>query len=205
MPSWDRGFRVGHASFSPYMPSGDVNADLLGDRIILVGGLDSEAAQAITAQLLMLERQDPGEEISLYVNSEGGPIDAALAVYDAMNLVSCPVATVCIGAARGGAALVVAAGDPGRRAALPNSRLMMRAPRGEFTGSSAEAESLAAEALRLERLVVELFSKHTGLTPDEVQEDLSRSRYLTAREAQARGLIDKVIERPPHAWRGIIK
>ena len=204
MSSWDRRFQVGRASFTPFIPGGDVGAELLADRIIMVGDLDGEAARAITANLLLLEREQPDEEISLYINSEGGPIDAALAVYDAIHLVTCPVATVCIGVARGGAALLVAAGDPGRRAALPNSRLMMRAPRGEFSGSPADGESMVNEILRLQRQVVELFCKHTGLTPEEVEEDLSRSRYLGAREALERGLIDKVIERPPRAWRGII-
>ena len=204
MPSWNRHFQVGHASFTPFASGDHVEAELLADRIIMVGGLDHAAAQVITANLLLLERQDPAEEISLYINSEGGPIDAALAVYDAINLVACPVSTCCLGVSRGGAALLVAAGDPGRRAALPSSRLMMRGPRGEFEGSAAEAESMAVESLRLHRLVVELFCKHTGLTPAEVEEDLSRSRYLGAREAQERGLIDKVIERPPRAWRGIV-
>jgi ATP-dependent Clp protease protease subunit len=122
-----------------------------------------------------------------------------------MNLVTCPVGTVCIGAARGGAALLVAAGDPGRRAALPSSRLMLRAPSADLTGLAGDAESMAAEALRLHHLVVELFCKHTGLSPHEVEVDLSRSRYLGAREAQERGFVDKVIERPPRAWRGIIR
>ena len=205
MPSWDRRYQVGHASFTPFLSSGDVEAELLGDRIIMVDALDDATTRAITANLLLLERLDPSQEISLYVNSEGGPIDAALAVYDAMNLVSCPVATVCIGGARGGAALLVAAGEPGRRAALPNSRLMMNVPRGEFTGSAVDAEAMVAEALRLQRLVVDLFSKHTGRTPEEVEVDLSRSRFLTARQAQERGLVDKIIERPPRAWRAIIQ
>ena len=94
MPSWDRRYQVGHASFTPFLSSGDVEAELLGDRIIMVDALDDATTRAITANLLLLERLDPSQEISLYVNSEGGPIDAALAVYDAMNLVSCPVATV---------------------------------------------------------------------------------------------------------------
>lgn len=205
MSSWDRRFQVGHASFTPFLPSGDVEAELLGDRIIMVDAMDDAAARVITANLLLLERLDPTEEVSLYVNSEGGPIDAALAVYDAMNLVTCPVATVCIGGARGGAALLVAAGAPGRRVALPNSRLMMSAPGAEFTGSVADAEGMAAEALRLQRLVVELFSKHTGLSPEEIENDLSRPHYLDARQAQERGLVDRIIERPPRAWRGIIQ
>ena len=199
------GFQVGHASFTPFSAGGDVEGELLQDRIILVGDIDSAAAELLTASLLLLERQNPSDEISLYVNSAGGPIDAALAMYDAMNLVSCPVATVCIGSARGGAALLVAGGAPGRRAALPNSRFMLRAPRGEFEGTAAEAEGIAAEATRLHQAVSALLCKHTLLTPAEVDEALAKSVYLGAADALAAGIVDEIIERPPRAWRGIIK
>lgn len=198
-------FHVGHASFTPFSPGSDVEGELLQDRIILVGDIDAAAAELLIASLLLLERQNPTEEISLYVNSAGGPIDAALAIYDAMNLVSCPVATVCIGSARGGAALLVAGGATGRRAALPNSRFMLRAPRSEFEGTAAEAEGIAAEATRLHQAVSALLSKHTRLTPAEVDAMLSKSIYLGAADALAAGIVDKVIERPPRAWRGIIK
>lgn len=201
----DHRFQVGHASLTPFGAGDDAEAALRADRIIMVGALDVAAAEAITAQLLVLESEDPNQEISLYVNSDGGPIEAALAVYDAMNLVTCPVSTVCIGSARGGAALLVAAGDPGRRAALPNSRFMLRAPRGEFDGSAADAEGIAAEATRLHQLVGDLFRKHTGLTVEEVEAALSRFRFLGAREAQQAGIVDRVVERPPRAWREIIK
>lgn len=201
----ERRFDVGRASFTPYGPGGDLESDLLLDRIIMVGDLGPAAAEAVTANLLLLERQDGDAEVSLYVNSAGGPIDTFLAVYDAMHLVSCPIATVCIGAARGGAALLVAAGDPGRRAALPNSRFMLHAPRAEFTGSAGDAESVAAEARRLHTLVSGLFLKHSALNADEVEQALTRSRFLGAEEAQRAGIVDKVIERPPRAWRGIMK
>ena len=198
-------FVVGHASFTPFTPGGNVENDLLQDRIIMLGDLGVDSAALLTANLLLLERQDPGEEIYLYINSAGGPIEAALAMYDAINLVSCPVATVCIGAAQGGAALLVTAGAPGRRAALPNSRFMLGAPRGDFEGSATDAAAIAEEAARLHELVHALFCKHTSMTPEAVTEALTRIRYLSATEALSAGIVDKVIERPPRAWRGIIK
>ena len=201
----DPRFQLGHASFSPFAPGSEVEDELLQDRVIMVGDLDNAAAELLIANLLLLERRNPREEVSLYINSRGGPIDAALAMYDTINLVSCPVATVCIGSARGGAALLVAAGAAGRRAALPNSRFMLRAPRGDFQGTAAEAEGIATEATRLHQAVCELFGKHTRLTPAEVDEALSRSVYLGATDALRAGIVDKVIERPPRAWRGIIK
>lgn len=201
----DRQFQVGRASFSPFASGGEMEGELLQDRIIMVGDFDNGAAQLLAANLLLLERQNPTEEISLYINSAGGPIDAALAMYDAMNLVSCPVSTVCMGSARGGAALLVAAGTPGRRAALPNSRFMLRAPQGEFEGTAADAEDIAAEAARLHDLVRELFCKHTSLTAEQVDEALSKSRYLGSADAVRAGIVDKVIERPPRAWRGIME
>ncbi len=198
----DRPFQVGHASFTPFGASGSMESELLQDRVIMIGDLDGASAELLTANLLVLERQDPTTEISLYINSAGGPIDAALAMYDAMNLVACPVSTVCIGSARGGAALLVAAGAPGRRAALPSSRFMLRAPRGEFDGTAADAEGIVAEAARLHELVTELFLKHTNLAPEALEDALTKSRFLGAAEAVTAGLVDKVIERPPHAWRG---
>jgi ATP-dependent Clp protease protease subunit len=200
-----RPFEVGHASFTPFSPGGDIEGDLLQDRIVMIGDVDAAAAERLTATLLMLEGQDSTAEISLYINSAGGPIDAALAMYDAINLVACPVSTACIGSARGGAALLVAAGAPGRRAALPNSRFMLAARRGEFTGTAADAEGIAAEAARLHQLVVDLFSRHTRLSAQALEEALAKFRFLSATEAVQAGIVDRVIERPPRAWRGLVK
>ena len=197
--------RLGHASFTPFSSGGDVQAQLFEDRIITLGELDNVSAELLIGNLLVLERHNPGEEVSLYINSTGGPIDAVLAIYDTMNLVSCPVATVCIGTARGGAALLVAAGAPGRRAALPNSRLMLRTPRSEFAGTAGDAEGITAEAERLHQTVSELFCRHTCLTPAEVKGALTKSLYLGALDALRAGIVDAVIERPPRAWRAIIK
>ena len=200
-----RSQRLGHASFTPFSSGGDVQAQLFQDRIITLGELDNASAELLIANLLLLERNNPAEEVSLYINSTGGPIEAALAIYDIINLVSCPVATVCTGTARGGAALLVAAGAPGRRAALPNSRFMLRAPRSEFEGTAADAEGIAAESTRLHQSVSGLFCRHTCLTPAEVEGALSKSRYMGAPDALRAGIVDALIERPPRAWREIFK
>jgi ATP-dependent Clp protease protease subunit len=200
-----RRFIMGHASFTPFNGGAGIDDVLLQDRVIMVGDLSFEGAQAVVGQLLFLERQDPREEISLYVNAGSGPIDAALALYDAMHLVSCAVSTVCIGTAAGGAALIVAGGAPGRRAALPHSRFILRQPSGEFAGSAADAAVAAAEAKRLRETVVEILARHCGRSAAEIEEQTAHDLHLSAQEALAWGLVDKVIERPPKAWRGIVR
>ena len=185
--------------------SDGVAAELLADRIIMIGALDGDAVEAVTASLLMLGRLSPGTEISLYINSGGGSVESALAIHDTMDLVACPISTVCLGSATGGAVLLVAAGEPGRRATLPSSRFHLVRPHGEFEGSASEATTFAAEAIRAQDLVIQLFSRHCHQSPEEVADALGGGRFFSAREAIAWGLVDKVIERPPKAFRGIIK
>ena len=182
-----------------------MDRELLEERVIVVGALDQGAAELITAQLLLLERDNAEREITLYINSPGGPAESELAVYDTMSVLQCPVATICAGAAAGGAALLVAAGEQGRRSTLPNSRFVLRAPRSEFPGDSAAPETVVEEAARLRTLVTGLFARHTGREPAEVADALRRGRFLGAREAVDWGVVDRVVERPPRAWRGILQ
>ena len=167
---------------------------LLKDRIIFLGtDVNDTAANIIIAQLLFLESDDPDKDITIYINSPGGVITAGLAIYDTMQYVRCPVATVCIGQAASMAAWILAAGTKGMRKALPNSRVMIHQPLGGFRGQATDIEIHANEILNMRTRMNEILSAHTSQDVDKVREDTERDRYLSAMEAKEYGIIDDVI------------
>ncbi len=172
----------------------DVYSRLLKDRIVFLGTeVNDTVANLIIAQLLFLESEDPDKEITLYINSPGGVITAGLAIYDTMQYVRCPVATVCLGQAASMAAVLLAAGASGRRRALPNSRVMIHQPLGGFRGQATDIEIHAREILALRLRLNEILASHTGQSVDKIREDTERDRYLSATDAKEYGILDDVI------------
>jgi len=167
---------------------------LLKDRIIFLGfPIEDAVANVVIAQLLFLESEDPEKDISLYINSPGGSVTAGLAIYDTMQYIRCPVNTICIGEAASMAALLLAAGDPGRRHALPHSRMLLHQPFGGFSGQATDIDIQAQEILYIKQKMTELFAKHTGQPEDRVREDTDRDFYMRPEQAKEYGLIDQVI------------
>ncbi len=172
----------------------DVYSRLLKDRIVFLGTeVNDTVANLIIAQLLFLESDDPDKEVTLYINSPGGVITAGLAIYDTMQYIRCPVATVVLGQAASMGALLLCAGEAGRRRAVPNARVMIHQPAGGFSGQQTDIEIHAREILDVRRRVNEIMAHHTGQTVEQVKLDTERDRYLSAEEAKAYGLIDQVI------------
>ncbi len=173
----------------------DIYSRLLLDRIVFISGqVTDEMANAVCAQLLFLQAQDAKKEISVYVNSPGGSVTAGLAIYDTMQFVKCPVATYCIGQAASMGAVLLAAGTAGKRHALPNARIMIHQPLGGAEGQASDIEITAREILRLKDVLNKILAKHSGKTFDEVVKDTDRDNFMSAEEAKAWGLIDKVVE-----------
>ena len=172
----------------------DIYSRLLQDRIIFISGeVRDEMANAIVAQLLFLQAQDPKKEISVYINSPGGSVTAGLAIYDTMQFVTCPVATYCIGQAASMGAILLTAGAKGKRYALPNARIMIHQPLGGAQGQASDIEITAREILRLKDRLNEILSTHSGKTMEECVKDTDRDHFMSADEACAWGLIDKVL------------
>jgi len=172
----------------------DVYSRLLKDRIVFLGTeVNDTVANLIIAQLLFLESEDPDKEITLYINSPGGVITSGMAIYDTMQYVRCPVSTVCLGQAASMAAVLLAAGEKGRRRALPNSRVMIHQPLGGFRGQATDIEIHAREILALRHRLNEILAFHTGQTTAKIKDDTDRDRYLSAMDAKEYGLIDDVI------------
>jgi len=174
------------------------------ERVIVVTSLDDEAGAMLVSQLITLDRADPDKEVTLFINSAGGSGRAALALYDAMQFVGCSVATVCVGQARAEAAMILAAGAPGRRSALPSSRILVQQPRSFYSGTASEAERAAVEAATLHQSFVDIYVRHCGREVEEVERDMDRGLLLTARDAVGWGVIDAVLERPHGPWSGIL-
>ncbi len=173
----------------------DIYSRLLLDRIVFISGeVNDEMANAVCAQLLFLQAQDPKKEISVYVNSPGGSVTAGLAIYDTMQFVKCPVATYCIGQAASMGAVLLTAGAKGKRHALPNSRIMIHQPWGGAEGKASDIEITAREILRLKEILNGILAKHSGKKMEDVVKDTDRDHFMSAEEAKAWGLIDKVIE-----------
>ena len=174
----------------------DVFSRLLKDRIVFIGApIDDEIANVVVAQLLFLESEDPDKDVMMYVNSPGGDVSAGLAIYDTMQALRCPVATFCVGQAASMASLLLAAGAPGKRLALPNSRILIHQPYTEGTyGQSSDIEIQANEILRMRELLEKLIADHSGKTPEEVNNDIERDKILTAEAAIEYGLIDQILE-----------
>ena len=153
-----------------------------------------EMANAICAQLLFLQSQDPKKEISVYVNSPGGSVTAGLAIYDTMQFVKCPIATYCLGQAASMGAVLLTAGTKGRRFSLPNARIMIHQPWGGAEGKASDIEITAREILRLKEKLNEILAKHSGKKMADVVKDTDRDHFMSAEEAKAWGLIDEVLE-----------
>jgi ATP-dependent Clp protease, proteolytic subunit ClpP len=172
----------------------DIYSRLLKDRIILLGdGVNDHVATLICAQLLFLESEDPEKEIYLYINSPGGLVTAGLAIYDTMQYITCPVATLCMGQAASMGAFLLAAGTPGLRYALPNSRIMIHQPSGGYHGQASDIEIHATEMLRVKKTLNEILAKHSGQKASKIATLTERDNFMSAEEAKALGLIDRVL------------
>lgn len=172
----------------------DIFSRLLKDRIVLLGSEVNDAvASLICAQLLFLESQDPEKEIYLYINSPGGSVTAGMAIYDTMNYITPPVATVCMGRAASMGAFLLSAGQKGMRYALPNSQVMIHQPLGGFQGQATDIDIHAREILRMRETLNGLLAKHTGQPIEKIAQDTERDNFMTAEMAQAYGLVDKVL------------
>lgn len=176
----------------------DIYSRLLKERIIfLVGGVNDAVASLVCAQLLFLEAENPTKEISFYINSPGGYVTAGLAIYDTMQYIRSPVATICMGQASSMGALLLAGGGKGKRFSLPNSRIMIHQPSGGAQGQAADIEIQAQEILRLRERLNEIFVKHTGQSLDVIEKAVERDKFMSPDEAKAFGIIDEVIAGRP--------
>ena len=172
----------------------DIFSRLLKDRIVLLGSEVNDAvASLVCAQLLFLESQDPEKEIYLYINSPGGSVTAGMAIYDTMNYITPPIATVCMGRAASMGAFLLSAGQKGMRYALPNSQVMIHQPLGGFQGQATDIDIHAREILRMRETLNGLLAKHTGQPIEKIAQDTERDNFMTAEMAQAYGLVDKVL------------
>ena len=173
----------------------DIYSRLLNERIIFVGTpIDDQIANLTIAQLLHLESDDPDKEISIYVNSPGGSVYAGLAIYDTMQFIKPEVQTICVGIAMSMGAVLLAGGAPGKRMALPNSRILIHQVWGGVQGQATDIEIHARETLALRARLDEILAQHTGKTAEQIHADSDRDRFFTAQEAAEYGLIDKVID-----------
>jgi len=190
------------ATYPPYViertsrgeRSYDIFSRLLMDRIIFLGTpVNDNVANVIIAQLLFLDAEDPERDIYLYINSPGGSVYSGLAIYDTMQHLRAPVNTFCVGMAASMAAVLVAAGDEGKRSALPNSRLMIHQPSGGARGTAADIEIAANEVLSIRKRLNRILSDHTGQPVEKIAEDVDRDRFMSPEEAREYGLIDQVL------------
>ena len=173
----------------------DIYSRLLNERIVFLGTpVDDQIANLIVAQLLHLESEDPDKDISIYINSPGGDVYSGLAIYDTMQFIKPDVQTICVGMAMSMGSLLLAAGAKGKRAALPNSRILIHQPSAGFEGQSTEIEIQAKEVISLKRLMEEIMAKHTGQDMEKITRDMDRDYYMTSQEAKEYGIIDQVIE-----------
>ncbi|WP_073508260.1 ATP-dependent Clp endopeptidase proteolytic subunit ClpP [Streptobacillus notomytis] len=174
----------------------DIYSRLLKDRIIFLSGeINTEMANAIIAQLLFLNAQDKEKDIVMYINSPGGMVTAGFGIYDTMNHISCDVVTVCIGMAASMGAFLLSSGTKGKRFALPNSEVMIHQPLGGARGQATDIQIVAQNILKTKHKLAEILSKNTGQSFEKIIEDTERDNYLSAEEAVAYGLVDKVLEK----------
>ncbi|MGO8875411.1 MAG: ATP-dependent Clp protease proteolytic subunit [Acidimicrobiales bacterium] len=177
-------------------PAGEIYRQLLKERIVFLGTqVDQTSANLICAQLLLLEAEDPGKDINLYINSPGGSVTDGLAIYDTMQYVTCDIATICLGLAASMGQFLLCAGAPGKRYALPHSRILMHQPSGQMQGQAADIAIQAEQIIYLKRMMAERIAFHTGQTIERIEADSDRDRWFTADEALQYGFIDKVIDR----------
>lgn len=172
----------------------DIYSLLLKNRIVFVGTpIDDTVANLIVAQLLYLAQDDPDRDIQMYINSPGGAVDAGLAIYDTMHLIHPPVATTCVGMAASMGAVLLGGGARGKRAALPNARILIHQPSAGFTGTAADIEVQAREILRMNVRLQELMAGDTGQTVERIARDINRDYWMNAREARDYGVIDTIV------------
>ncbi len=180
--------------------SADLYQRLLKERIVFLGTqVDQNSANAICAQLLLLEAEDPSKDIALYINSPGGSVTDGLAIYDTMQYVSCDVATICVGMAASMGQFLLCAGAPGKRYALPHSRILMHQPSAQAQGQAADIAIQAEQIGYLKKMLAERIAMHTGQTVETITADSDRDRWFTAEEAKDYGFIDQVISRSSSA------
>jgi ATP-dependent Clp protease protease subunit len=173
----------------------DIYSRLLRDRIIIMGSqVNDQVSNSIVAQLLFLQFDDPKSDIHLYINSPGGSITAGMAIYDTMQYVSCDVATYCIGQAASMGAQLLLAGAPGKRNALPNSRIMIHQPLAGYRGTATELDIHAKEVIRIKQKMNEIMLKHTGQSLEKIEADTDRDNFMSADEAKEYRIIDNVLE-----------
>ena len=174
----------------------DIYSRLLKDRIVFLGDeINDDVANAVVAQLLFLESESPERDISIYINSPGGSVSAGLAIYDTMQFVKCDVSTIVVGMAASMAAVLLSAGSAGKRIALPNSRIMIHQPLGGAQGQASDIKIQAEHILRIKSKMNRILAENTGKPVDVIERDTDRDNYLTADEALAYGLIDKVYDK----------
>jgi len=173
----------------------DIYSRLLKDRVVFIGGaINDEVANLIIAQILFLQSEDEKDDIRLYINSPGGAVTAALAIYDTMQHVKPDIETICVGQAASAAAVLLSAGEKGKRFALPNSRIMIHQPMGGAEGQASDIAIAAKEILRVKKTLNEILAQHTGKSKARIEQDSERDRFMTALEAQKYGIIDKVVK-----------
>jgi len=176
----------------------DIYSRLLKDRIIFLGTpIDDNVSNLIIAQLLFLEAEDPEKDINLYINSPGGVVTSGLAIYDTMQYIKSPVSTICIGQAASMGALLLTAGAPGKRFALPNARVMIHQPMGGFQGQATDIDIHAREILKIRERLNEIMAKHTSQPIEKIRADTERDYFMSGAEAKIYRLVDEVIERAP--------
>jgi ATP-dependent Clp protease protease subunit len=172
----------------------DIGSRMLRDRIVFLNGpVHTDMSYAIVAQLLYLEAENPDQDIIMYINSPGGVVTAGLAIYDTMQHIPCQVNTFCIGQAASMAAILLAAGAPGKRFALPNSRILIHQPMGGFSGQATDIDIQAREILKLRERLNYILAQHTGQSIEKIQHDTERDYYMGGDEAVAYGLIDSLM------------
>ncbi len=176
----------------------DIYSRLLKDRIVFIGTpIDDFVANAVVAQLLFLQMEDPKKEVHIYINSPGGSVTAGMAIYDTMNFLHCDVVTYCVGMAASMGTVLLAAGTRGKRYSLPNSRVLIHQPTGGATGQTSDISIAAKEILRWRTVLNEIISNHTGQEVEKVNKDSDRDYYMTAQEACDYGIVDQVIASKP--------
>ncbi|HCR48825.1 MAG TPA: ATP-dependent Clp protease proteolytic subunit [Bacteroidetes bacterium] len=172
----------------------DIFSRLLKERIVMIGTpIDDWTANLAIAQLLFLASDDPDRDISIYINSPGGSVDSGLAIYDTMQFITPQVATICVGLAASMGAVLLAAGESGKRAALPHSRIMIHQPLGGAQGQASDIEITAREIAKIKTSLYEILSHHTGKSLEQLESDADRDYWLSGKEAQTYGLIDRVL------------
>jgi ATP-dependent Clp protease protease subunit len=180
--------------------SWDIYSRLLKDRIVFIGTpIDDFVANAVVAQLLFLQMEDPKKDINLYINSPGGNVTSGMAIYDTMQFLRCDIVTYCLGQAASMATVILAAGTKGKRYALPNSRVMIHQPTGGASGQTSDISIAAKEILRWRRTLNDVLAKHSGKSAEQIERDSDRDYFMTAAEAKEYGIVDSVIERQSEA------